>query len=246
MTEETEKKTPSLGEITTSFYKKCHCNSDNNWELDDCSPCDYCKIHYSEDYLRRRASDYLWGPRCNGDSQGECINHYIYEVATGKRDINKPLWNPPKVELPEWFKDGVFVFDEELNRHLKVIDYETRDDNVVYATLLGADGETHQSGAIPYEKMRNGAIYKPIKFRPYESLEELEPLLGKKLRFKREVMGGGSTAVETITSVEYDSFDGSMNINLRPYSFYTKEVDATIDGCPIGVPVVDEELLSNP
>lgn len=83
---------------------------------------------------------------------------------------------------------------------------------------------------------------KPVKFRPYKSLEELEALLGKKLRIKQEVMGGGSIAVETITSVEYDSFDGSTTINLRPYSFYTKEATTTIDGLPIGVPVVDEEL----
>ena len=228
-----EKKTPAFDEITKSFFDKCELNQKELYNSRmDCPHCDY---------------RHLGGGGCEecnggGDSQGECLNHYIYDVATGARDINKPLWNPPKVELPEWFQDGVLVFDEELNRHLKVIDYETLDDNVVAVTLLAADGETHQTGAIPYEKVRNGEIFKPVKFRPYKSLEELEALLGKKLRSERKMLKSTSTVVETITSVEYDPCNGDVDINNRPYEFYSQNT-TTIDGLPIGVPEVDEEAM---
>jgi hypothetical protein len=294
------------------------------------------------------------------DSQGECERHYIYDVATGQRDINKPLWNPP--ETPEWFKVGAKLwrksyndwytissitdtgevtvggnptfnvamvasngsedeatltafaftteapfsesfrqligkraFHKEFGVLVDIIGYDYEDNavllsytdkhdisNPVWEEFHEENFEAvktpswlkigqwvkHRDELAPSQvtAIADGKIYietagdglddwigaedfdniKPVKFRPYKSLEELEALLGKKLHFKREVMGGGSVAVETITSVVYDSFDGVGSINWRLYSFYTEDATTTIDGLPIGVPVVDEELLSNP
>lgn len=357
-----EKKTPSLDEITTSFYDKCHCNCDNGYDVSDCTPCDYCKVLHGDYSASEHYQNGEWIPGCSGsyDSQGECLNYYIYEVATGARDINKPLWNPPKT--PEWFKVGAKLWRKSYNDWYTILSItdtgEVKEDeppifnvkmvasdgsedeatlttfafttevpfsesfrqligkrafhkglglvvdnidydyegNTVYFSYTDKDGDSasvweelheenfeavkipswlkvgqwvkHRDELAPSQvtAIADGKIYietagdglddwigaedfdniKPVKFRPYKSLEELEALIGKKLRFAREVMGGGSIAVETITSVEYDSFDGETIINLRPYSFYTKEATTTIEGLPIGVPVVDEELLSNP
>lgn len=358
-----EKKTPSLDEIVESFNNKCHCGCDNDYVTDDCRPCDYCKfLHPDYDTLEWYQKD-GWVPGCDGswDTQGSCERLYIYEVATGARDINKPLWNPPKT--PEWFKVGAKLwrkaysdwytitalkpkgFDDDDGEALFAVEMVASDgsedketltsaafvteapfsesfrnlffkrralhkrlglvveitdyiyeDNEVHFSYYNKDGVSisateelhegdfeavktpswlkigqwvkHRDELAPSQvtAIADGKIYietagdglddwigaedfdniEPVKFRPYESIEELEALIGKKLRIKREVMGGGSLAVETITSVEYDSFDGETIINLRPYSFYTKEATTTIDGLPIGVPVVDEELLSNP
>jgi hypothetical protein len=355
-----EKKTPSCEDITHSFHEKCQLNQDG----DSYTPCPYCD-------LREFGLDGGCG-ECSIYKQGTCLCHYLYDVLTGKRPLDKPLWNPPKTpewfkvgaklwrkafndwytitdltpagfheggspifavemvasdgsedketlpytsftpeapfsesfrelfvkrrawhkilklvveitdyiyedneveysyynkdgdsvsalaelheedfedvkfELPEWFQDGAVLLDDKGNL-VEVVDYETYNDNRVYIhykPMGGEEADVTSSGAIPYEKVRKGETFKPIKFRPYESIEELEKLLGKKLRFERELPENISTsAVEIITSVECDRCNGYPNINCRPYKFYSQK-SATIDGLPIGVPVVDEELLN--
>ena len=89
-----EKKTPSLEDITKSFYEKCECTR-HSYDLSCNKPCDYCGVG---------VSGINSGCSGEGTSMGECVQKYIYEVATGARDINKPLWNPPKT--PEWLKVG--------------------------------------------------------------------------------------------------------------------------------------------
>lgn len=106
-----EKKNPTFNEIIASFNEKCHCNYDNDYETEDCRPCDYCKILHPDYDTCECYQKGAWTPGCSddNDSQGECLNHYIYEIATGKRTLDKPLWNPPNVELPEWLKVGAYV-----------------------------------------------------------------------------------------------------------------------------------------
>ena len=89
-----EKKTPSLEDITKSFYEKCECTK-HSYDLTCNTACDYCGVG---------VSGINSGCSGEGTSMGECVQKYIYEVATGARDINKPLWNPPKT--PEWLKVG--------------------------------------------------------------------------------------------------------------------------------------------
>lgn len=347
------KETPTLESITKSFYEKCECTK-HSYDLTCNTACDYCNVG---------VSGINSGCSGEGTSMGECVQKYIYEVATGARDINKPLWNPPKT--PEWFKVGAKLwrksyndwytissitdtgevtvagaptfnvamvasdgsedeatltafaftteapfsesfrqligkraFHKEFGVLVDIIGYDYEDNTVLLSytdkhdisnpvweefneenfvavmppswfkvgqwigatkdcraigKIVGVDGDI-----IEVDWIVNGEpigeqfdvtcatqvlAFVPIKFRPYKSLEELETLLGKKLSFKREVMGGGSVAVETITSVEYDSFDGAMYINKRSYEFYLKEVAATIDGHPFGAPEIDEEAM---
>lgn len=120
---------------------------------------------------------------------------------------------------PAWCKAGQWVM--------------TPSGSVAQISVVGTLGATVQFRDCSLEFLIDDL--KPVCFRPYESLEELEPLLGKTLRFKREATG--SVAVETITAVEYDRFSYGR-INLRQYAFYAKEAESTIDGLPIGVPVV--------
>lgn len=110
-----EQKTPTLDEIMTSFDDKCHCNYDNDYDLDDCTPCDYCRLLHPDYDTCESYKKGKWTPGCNGcvDMQGNCAQHYIYDVATGKRDINTPLWNPPKV--PEWFEVGAKLWRKSYN-----------------------------------------------------------------------------------------------------------------------------------
>lgn len=215
------KETPTLEDITKSFYEKCECTK-HSYDLTCNTACDYCNVG---------VSGINSGCSGEGTSMGECVQKYIYEVATGARDINAPLWNPPKVELPAWCKVGQWVVDDDDLTQINEVDH---------AYIWGKVADRDVTMMQPVDRARELV---PVKFRPYESLEELEALLGKKLRFKREVMGGGSIAVETITSVEYDTFDGATYINHRSYEFYLKEVTATIDGLPIGVPVIDKEAM---
>ena len=99
-----ENKTPSLEEIQRSFFSKCQLHQ--NGYRGDYMPCPHC------DYLCFGDNGY---GECNGDldSQGSCERNYIYEITTGARDINKPLWNPPKT--PEWFKVGAKLWRKSYN-----------------------------------------------------------------------------------------------------------------------------------
>lgn len=108
-----EKKTHTFDEIQGSFFDKCQLSQKElcNYEM-ECPHCDY--RHFGGG-----------GCECNGggDSQGECLNHYIYEVATGARDINKPLWNPPKAELPEWFKVDAKLWRKSYNDWYTILSF---------------------------------------------------------------------------------------------------------------------------
>lgn len=218
MTTTDEKKTPTLDldEIKHSFYKKCHCNSDNNWKLDDCTPCDYhC----------------FGGGGCDecdggGDSQGECLNHYIYDVLTDARDINKPLWNPPKEELPSWCKVGAWVMDEDDLTLINEIDH---------AYIWGKVADRDVTMMQPVDRARE---LKPVKFRPY-NYEEAQKLIGKLLEIP-EIDGFGG--IDLICSVSYDRESGDVLVNGESFKSHSKD-GCLINGRPFGVPVVDEEAM---
>lgn len=105
-----EKKTPSFDEIQKSFFEKCQLHQKR---YPDWMPCPHCEYE---------CLGSNWRGECNGDldSQGSCERHYIYEVATGARDINKPLWNPPTT--PEWFKVGARLWRKSYNDWYTITD----------------------------------------------------------------------------------------------------------------------------
>lgn len=167
--------------------------------------------------------------RCkyNGyENMGECGVAYAFEQLVGNE--------PPKpataskvsaVQLPKWCKIGAWVIDDDDLVQINEIDHA-----YIWGKVAGRDVTMMQ----PVERVRE--LY-PVRFRPYE-YEEAKGLLGKTM----ESSCDGDFEAEFITRV-YRNSDGEITINSSRFDWLAKECNATIDGVPIGVPVVDEEAM---
>ena len=218
------KETPTLEDITKSFYEKCECTK-HSYDLTCNTACDYCNVG---------VSGINSGCSGEGTSMGECVQKYIYEVATGARDINAPLWNPHKAEPPSWCKDGQWVmgYDKTLGVIIEVDDCEG---NIMPFARIRTVGASHitsitLSGVAQY--------YTPIRFRPY-SYEEALNLLGKRLE-NPDI--DGFYGVDLVCSVGYDRESGDVLVNGFNFNSLTED-RCIIDGHPFGVPEIDEEAM---
>ena len=210
-----EKKTPSLEDITKSFYEKCECTR-HSYDLSCNKPCDYCGVG---------VSGINSGCSGEGTSMGECVQKYIYEVATGARDINKPLWNPPKA--PSWCKVGMWVTRNDCFTVEQVTDIKEGEIAVGYA--YDDEAEFYR-------------MFKPVRFRPYD-YKEAKALLGKTMEYEPPYLQVRYEGALIHRVTQYECAE-EIHLNSRSFSAW-KEMNATIDDLPIGVPVVDEKLLSN-
>lgn len=142
-------------------------------------------------------------------------------------DINVPT------KLPAWCKVGAWVvakFDLEMNKRVKdcVLKRITEVDSFGGITVDTLKGE-HEHDI--------WSEYVPIIFRPY-TYNEAKKLLGKVM----ETSCGGYIDSEIITRVRRISSDG-VTINGTHFDWLAKDYNATIDGLPIGVPVVDDDAM---
>ncbi len=152
------------------------------------------------------------------------------------RDINVPTTPPSAtadkmkaVQLPKWCKEGQWVMTED-GKILK-IDCITGD---LVSVRIPND--------LAYCTSTPDLTFKPIRFRGY-SFEEARGLLGKVMDYSCDngPFSGRTEKSLLITEVSNGKFGVLINGHyLRDLS---ELFNATINGIPIGVPVIDEEAL---
>lgn len=138
------------------------------------------------------------------------------------KDTNVPA------KLPAWCKVGKWVMDLD-------------------GDIWKIGGAHVQSLNVykPSEKIARGLHYslcKPIRFRPY-SYEEAKGLLGKTMEYTVKNAIASKYHSMLICKVSSDDNNGDTFIHSCRFSDWV-DYEATIDGVPIGVPVVDYEAMT--
>ncbi len=142
------------------------------------------------------------------------------------------LQKSPVETLPAWLKVEQWVISKaELKLHqsveacfLKQIDEVDLDGHILFKTRTG------ERVSDCWEK------FIPVRFRPYTYCEA-EGLLGKTMKCERD----GKHSTHIVTFVQESSWH--VEINGYPFTFLAEKCSATINGLPVGVPVVDEDVL---
>ena len=133
-----EKKTPSYEDIEKSFYEKCSHQSEKLCGETQCRNCDLrTEAAFCDDIIK----------------EVDCKPRYIYEVATGKRPLDKPLWNPPTT--PEWFKVGAKLWRKSCNdwvaiKSLTPMREADKDGNAIFNIVMGAWDGSEDEAMLPY------------------------------------------------------------------------------------------------
>jgi hypothetical protein len=129
-------------------------------------------------------------------------------------------------ELPAWCKVGQWVMDKD-TMLWKITGFNEDSINTISAdNALGFKCHWHD--------------VKPVKFRPYK-YEEAKGLLGKVMEFTFSTGSGYASNAILISRVSCRD-DGESFIHSCSFDDWVS-YKATINGVPIGVPVVDEEAL---
>lgn len=227
----TEGKTPSFKDVESAFFDKCELNQRKLYNsYMDCSHCDY-----------RCFGEHGFG-ECNGggDSQGACLNHYIYEVATGKRPIDKPLWNPPKA--PEWFKVGAKLWRKSCNDWVTIKSLTPtagvdKDGNALFVVEMVASDGSEDEAELPL------AYFSPEA--PFS--ESFRKLLGERAWHKGhglEVRIVGYAYETNTVYFSYTDKDGdsaTVGEELKEENF--EAVIKTPSWCKVGQWVMDKDTM---
>lgn len=222
-------------ELKGVFMRACERHQEGNGNEDAISLCSSCR--YGAD---------------NGNS--ECFAHWMFDVLSGnfaktdklteyrtlterksanvtgeiaendEKSPNACKKTAHDAKLPVWCKVGQWVL---INNTLCKIAAVTDDP---YYPITFNDVHGQYGFAHPREIC-------PIRFRPYKR-DEAKGLLGKVMEY--EVGTSKHKYCAMITVVGEDGDDVCINWNSHEY---WNKWNATIDGIPIGVPEVDEELM---
>lgn len=166
------------------------------------------------------------------ETASECIGRFIFDKLT----MNKTEPVTPAVEdkeevsrLPKWCKEGQWVMTED-GKILK-IDCITGD---LVSVRIPND--------LAYCTSTPDLTFKPVRFREY-SFEEAKGLLGKVMDYSCDngPFSGRSEKSTLITNVSNGKY--GVLINGDFFRDLSERFNATINGIPIGVPVIDEEAL---
>lgn len=160
-----------------------------------------------------------------------CIIQYTQDILTGKMKLSDSFHKEkpkPEPEIPAWCKVGAWVTDaypdeNEVCCVLKITE--------ILGEMVIAEG---MRKGTTFKRPSNG--FKPVRFRE-PTIDEAKTFLGKVMEYNWE---GRDPVATIITIVSLDSSD----IRYNGLSFEEmQDWNATINGIPIGVPEVDEELL---
>ena len=132
------------------------------------------------------------------------------------------------IKVPSWCKVGMWVTRNDCFTVEQVTDIKEGEIAVGYA--YDDEAEFYR-------------MFKPVHFRPYD-YKEAKALLGKTIESEPPYLQVRYEGALIHRVTQYECAE-EIHLNSRSFSAW-KEMNATIDGLPIGVPVVDEELLSNP
>lgn len=152
------------------------------------------------------------------------------------RDINVPTTPPSAtadkmkaVQLPKWCKEGQWVMTED-GKILKI------------DCITGDLVSVRIPNGLAYCTSTPDLTFKPIRFREY-SFEEAKGLLGKVMDYSCDngPFSGRSEKSTLITNVSNGKY--GVLINGDFFRDLSEHFNATINGIPIGVPVIDEEAL---
>jgi hypothetical protein len=142
--------------------------------------------------------------------------------------------------LPAWCKVGQWVFHNGCHL-VKIEGFETVSEDgststTTYVVLRSYD--THNE--LPFTRLLKQI--QPVRFRGY-SFEEAKGLLGKVMDYSCDngPFSGRSEKSTLITNVSNGKY--GILINGDFFRDLSERFNATINGIPIGVPVIDEEAL---
>ena len=153
------------------------------------------------------------------DVKADTSSEPICQPRQNGEDINVPA------KLPKWVKVGMWVTRNDCFTVEQVTDIKEGEIAVGYA--YDDEAEFYR-------------VFKPVRFRPYY-YEEAEKLLGKTMKYEPPYLQVRHEAALIHRVTRYECVE-EVHFNTLPFSAW-KEMNATIDGLPIGVPEVDKDAM---